>query len=283
MATFLSFWRELGIQNVCITPELNRGIGVYVDKWIPILSSTDCALALALAYTWIKEDTYDKDYIATHSIGFDKWKDYVMGDEDGIPKTPAWASPLCSVPTWTIKALARVWASKTTSIYHGYGGGGIVRAPYSHESSRMLNQMVAMHGWGKPGVHQLGNAQWAPPLPAEGAPSVSKANRTQPAYDWVKTTYGRTFSEIDTDRQLINQNFYSQMVQMPLPITWYGGNDNNQPVSDLFIKRQYPLPGKPEIRMAWMRGAHACTSRPDGSHILQALQDPKWKWLLVIA
>ena len=44
-------------------------------------------------------------------VGFDKVKDYVLGKEDGVPKTPAWASSKCGVPEWTIKALAREFAS----------------------------------------------------------------------------------------------------------------------------------------------------------------------------
>ena len=39
---------------------------------------------------WIKEDLYDKDYVRTHTIGFDKWKAYLLGEEDGIAKTPEW-------------------------------------------------------------------------------------------------------------------------------------------------------------------------------------------------
>ena len=67
---------------------------------------------------------------ATHTVGFEKFADYVLGKEDGIPKTPEWASPKCGVPEWTIKALARDFASKATSIAH-YFGGGYIRGPYS--------------------------------------------------------------------------------------------------------------------------------------------------------
>ena len=112
------YWSELGLKQVYICPDLNYGAAVHADKWIPILPNTDAALQLAIAYIWITEGTYDKEYVKTHTVGFDKFADYVLGKEDGIPKTPAWASQKCGVPEWTIKALARDWASKITSIIH---------------------------------------------------------------------------------------------------------------------------------------------------------------------
>ena len=149
----LYFWTEVGMKQVYICPELNYGAAVHADKWIPVLPNTDAALQLAIIYTWIKEGTYNKDYVATHTVGFDKVKAYVMGEEDGVPKTPAWASPKCGVPEWTIKALAREFASKTTSIGH-YFGGGLIRGPYSSEPARLEVIMLGMQGLGGPGVHQ---------------------------------------------------------------------------------------------------------------------------------
>ena len=119
-----------------------------------VLPNTDAALQLAIAYTWIKEGTYKKEYVATHTVGFDKFSDYVLGKEDGVPKTPAWASPKCGVPEWTIKALAREWAAQITAIAH-YFGGSMVRAPYSHECARLEVVLLGMQGLGSPGVHQL--------------------------------------------------------------------------------------------------------------------------------
>jgi trimethylamine-N-oxide reductase (cytochrome c) len=119
----LLYWfTELGIKQVWITPDLNYSAAIHADKWIPVLPNTDAALQMAVIYTWLKEDTYDKAYVATHTVGFDKIKAYIMGDEDGVPKTPAWASPKCGIPEWTIKALAREWAAKRTSTAHYVGG-----------------------------------------------------------------------------------------------------------------------------------------------------------------
>ncbi|MEM4007442.1 MAG: molybdopterin-dependent oxidoreductase, partial [Nitrososphaerota archaeon] len=121
-ATIIMFWfREAGKRIIWITPELNyAGAAHYFwvngGKWIPILPNTDAALYLAIAYVWITEGTYDKKYIETHTYGFEDFKKYVLGEEDGVPKTPKWAEQITGIPSRTIKALARLWASKRTSI-----------------------------------------------------------------------------------------------------------------------------------------------------------------------
>ncbi len=73
---------------VSVCPDLNYAAAVHADKWIPVLPNTDAALHLAIAYTWIVEDSYDKDYIETHTVGFEEFKKYVLGVEDGVPENP---------------------------------------------------------------------------------------------------------------------------------------------------------------------------------------------------
>ena len=87
----LYFWSEIGIKQVYICPDLNYAAAIHADKWIPILPNTDAALQLAIMYMWITEGTYDKEYVETHTVGFDKMKAYVLGEEDGVAKTPEWA------------------------------------------------------------------------------------------------------------------------------------------------------------------------------------------------
>ena len=150
---FSLWYKALGIKRVFITPEVNYAAAVHADKWIPIIPNTDAALLLAIAYDWITEGTYDKEYVATHTFGFDKFCDYVLGKEDGIPKTPAWASPICGINEWTIHALARQWGTKITSIVQ-FGGGGMIRGPFSSEPARLEILCMAMQGIGKPGVQE---------------------------------------------------------------------------------------------------------------------------------
>ncbi|MCF0121313.1 MAG: molybdopterin-dependent oxidoreductase, partial [Oscillospiraceae bacterium] len=104
IASRLSQWiHSLGIKFVYVDPALNFS-GVYLaDKWIPVLPNTDAALQLAIAYVWLTEDTYEKEYVESHAVGYREFFDYVLGKVDGEPKTPAWASEKCRVPEWTIK------------------------------------------------------------------------------------------------------------------------------------------------------------------------------------
>ena len=156
----LSMWlHSLGLKYVYVDPALNFSACWLADKWIPILPGTDAAMYLAIAHLWLTEGTYDKEYVKTHAVGEAPFFDYVLGKEDGIPKDAAWASPLCGVPEWTIKAVARDWANKITSITIGNGGPGI-RGAFSTEPARLQSILLGMQGLGKPGVHQAKWLEW---------------------------------------------------------------------------------------------------------------------------
>ena len=82
--------KELGIKMVHIDPFYNHTAALFGGKWLAPRPATGNSLALAIAYVWITEDLYDKEYVAKRTVGFDQWKDYILGKEDGIPKTPEW-------------------------------------------------------------------------------------------------------------------------------------------------------------------------------------------------
>ena len=122
MASRLCYWfSDIGVRQIHISPDVNYTNAVHADKWIPVLPNTDAALQLAIAYVWLTEGTYDREYLDSHAIGFENFAYYVMGGEDGVPKTPKWAEKKCGVPAYTIKALARHWAKHAVSIAHCNG------------------------------------------------------------------------------------------------------------------------------------------------------------------
>jgi len=184
IASRLSQWiHSIGIKFVFVDPALNFSACRMADKWIPVLPNTDAALYLAIAHVWLTEGTYDKEYVRTHTVGAEPFFDYVLGKEDGAPKTPAWASGKCGVPEWTIKALARDWASKVTSLTIGNGGPGI-RGPFSTEPARLQSILLGMQGLGKPGVHQVKWLEFSIhtpnfPLPYQGEEHIRIPHRAE--------------------------------------------------------------------------------------------------------
>ena len=123
---------------VFIDPFYNYTNAVMGGKWIAPRQGTDTAIAMAIAHTWITEDTYNKQYVADRTIGFDKFKPYVMGDTDGVPKTPEWAEAESGVDARVIRTLAREWAAKRTVLSGGSRGGegGACRTASPSESGQ---------------------------------------------------------------------------------------------------------------------------------------------------
>jgi trimethylamine-N-oxide reductase (cytochrome c) len=282
IASRLMYWfTELGIKSIFVCPDLNYSAAIHADKWIPILPNTDAALQFAIAYVWITGGTYDKEYVATHTIGFDKVRDYVLGKEDGIPKTPKWAAGITGVPSRIIKALAREWASKATSIAHG-NGGGMIRGPYSTEPARMEVILLGMQGLGKPGVAQLKLIEWClfgdfnqQALPrALVIPDlllVGKPEQPQSAY------HGFTFW--DLPKQIIPKSLISQALLEP-PLTWYGTTLLAEPRENQFKKYKYPEDGCSEIHMIWTDSPCWITCWNGGNRLIDAVRGPKIEFML---
>jgi trimethylamine-N-oxide reductase (cytochrome c) len=249
------YWREVGMKQIYVCPELNYGAAVHADKWIPVLPNTDAALHLAIAYTWIKEGTYKKEYVDTHVVGFDKFADYVMGKEDGVPKDAEWASKKCGVPEWTIKALAREWSKKITSISH-YFGGGMIRGPYASEPARMECCLLGMQGLGGPGVHQLQISYFGMPR-SKGLKSTMFWNpklSERLAVPIASTVY-------NWQNSCLNKLQVTTHLKTEAPLVFYGSGAIEAPVSDQFVRYQFPIEEKEccenadekpsRIRMIW--------------------------------
>lgn len=76
-------------------------------EWIPIRPNTDVALMLALAYEIQRVDGQDQAFLATHCVGYEQLADYIRGVNDGIAKTPEWASEITGIPALRISQLAQ--------------------------------------------------------------------------------------------------------------------------------------------------------------------------------
>jgi trimethylamine-N-oxide reductase (cytochrome c) len=279
----LCYWyTDLGIKSIYICPDVNYGTAVHADKWIPIMPSTDSALQLAIAYIWITENLYDKEYIATHSVGFDKFKDYVLGKEDGIPKTPKWASEITTVPTRIIKALARMWASKRTSLVHA-NAGPMNRGPFSSEIARLEVCLLGMQGLGRPGCNQFSTIEWglfgtgpAPGWESSQQPAA-KPEMFPDVHTKINMGHGKPASKIAT--QSIPKLLIHDAILEP-PISWYGTTWCSEPVENQFKKYTYPAKGCPELHMIWTDSPSWTTCWNDGNRMANAFRSPKIEFIL---
>ncbi len=298
MASRVCYWfRQLGIRCIFICPELNYGAAVHADKWIPIRPNTDAALQLAIAYLWITEGTYDKKYVAIHAFGFDQFEDYVLGKEDGVAKTPEWASEKCGVPVITIKALAREWASKRTSIAHGNGGAGI-RSAYATEQARLEVLLLAMQGLGKPGAHQVKMIEWATfdakntPMPGgiiapRNFIHAYNVTKIGPRADGALDASEGQASELErlmtpapiNPQQIIPKDLVHDAILHP-PISWYGNTTFPGKLENQFVNYTYPAEGCSEVHMIWTDSPCWITCWNDSNSFIEALRSPKIEFIV---
>ena len=107
---------EAGVEFVNISP-LKSDILDQVDAtWLAILPNTDVALMLGLAYVLITEDLHDRTFLDRYTTGFDRFASYLLGETDGIAKTPEWASEIIDLAPDKIRKLARRMAGSRTMI-----------------------------------------------------------------------------------------------------------------------------------------------------------------------
>ncbi len=62
---------------------------------------------LALAYEIQRLEGEDKAFLASHCVGYEQLADYIRGVNDGIAKTPDWASDITGIPAARISQLAQ--------------------------------------------------------------------------------------------------------------------------------------------------------------------------------
>ena len=105
------------------------------EKWIAYRARHHVGAGPGHRLRVAEEGTYNKEYVASRTFGFDEFKKLVLGESDGVPKTPAWAAEISGVEARTIRALAREWASHRTSLAGGTKGGegGACRQAYATE------------------------------------------------------------------------------------------------------------------------------------------------------
>jgi trimethylamine-N-oxide reductase (cytochrome c) len=259
--------KELGIKMVFIDPYFNHSAVLYADKWFSPRIGTDAALAASIAYVWISEGLYDKEYVAGHVFGFEEFKAYILGESDGEPKSAEWGEKETGIPAHDIRALAREWAANKTQLAAGGlgGWGGACRGPTGMEWTRMMVALAALQGLGKPGINMYSTTQGAPtdyefyfPGYAEGGISGDCDNSAA----GLELVY-RMFDGVNSRPAPSNLNVpNSQFIpRLRIPETflegemeWRGKGFVGASIEQQFMKYKYPTDGFSKIQMLYKYG-----------------------------
>ena len=157
--------REAGARIVAVDPKYSDSAAIYAHQWIPIIPGTDAAMLIAMAYVIITGNLQDQKFLDAYTVGFDRYKDYVLGKEDGIARTPAWAEKITGVPAAAIEKLAREYAStKPAALMASISPGRTAMGENCHRAAITLSAMTGNIGisGGGPAVRTFQGITGAP-------------------------------------------------------------------------------------------------------------------------
>jgi biotin/methionine sulfoxide reductase len=143
-------------------------------EWHPPVPGTDVAIMLALAHVLATESLADREFLRTYCTGYERFERYLLGLDDGVAKTPLWASQICGLPADDLAALARRMAAHRTIVTVSWS---LQRTRHGEQAPWMGLTLAAMLGQiGLPGGgfgHGYGsmNEPGLPPLRC-GLPSL---------------------------------------------------------------------------------------------------------------
>ena len=161
--------RDRGVKFISINPQYTTTDDWTKAEWVKIIPNTDTALFSAFAYYVYTNDLHDKAFLSTHTVGSDKWLAYITGEEDGVKKTPEWASAITGIPAKKIEELAHMFATKRTQFA---GAWALQRAHHGEMTHWAIVNFCALIGnigkagegfgfswhYGNGGMPQVGNS-----------------------------------------------------------------------------------------------------------------------------
>jgi anaerobic dimethyl sulfoxide reductase subunit A len=164
--------KKNGAKIIVIDPRYTDTANAFGDEWIPILPTTDNAMMDAMGYVMITEKLHDQAFLDKYCLGFDgdhmpdgvakeeSLKSYLLGEKDGIAKTPEWAEKICRVPANKIREIARDYAkTKPAALIQGWGPQ---RHAYGEQIIRGGAQLACLTGnVGKLGGWAAGTGYWS--------------------------------------------------------------------------------------------------------------------------
>ncbi len=255
---YLAQAKEAGAKIVAVDPRYTSSAATFADQWIPIRPGTDGAVLLAMVHVMIAEQLENRHFLETYTVGFERFRDYVTGAEDGTAKTPAWAETASGVPAATIEALARAYAgTKPAALMSGIAPG---RTPYGEQYHRIAITLAAMTG--NVGIH--------------GGDAAGRA--------WESVIGGYPYQMSSSSGVIDTDNPVDQAAKEPPPGSpWrYLPSRMHRGVGADFILRGRDAGYPADTKMIFIVNSNYVNSFPNTNRITKALRSPEVSQVVVL-
>src|SRR5262249_52804424 len=141
---YLKAAKRQGTRIVCVDPRQTMSSRQLADEHIFIRPGTDAAALIAMAYVIVSQGLHDQAYCDRYVHGLAEYRAYLLGETDGIAKTPEWAAPITGVPADRLRRLAVEFApTKPAALQTGYSAG---RTAYGEQFHRSAYALAAITG-----------------------------------------------------------------------------------------------------------------------------------------
>jgi anaerobic selenocysteine-containing dehydrogenase len=144
VATNVHFWakveavRKRGVPLVVIDPRRTRSAQV-ADWYIPIRIGTDAALALGVMHILVRDALCDRDYLAQHTIGFERV------EREVLPRfTPDRVAAITGVAAGDVERLAALYGGAKKSFIRL--GWGMTRSTFGGQALRTVALLPGVTG-----------------------------------------------------------------------------------------------------------------------------------------
>jgi biotin/methionine sulfoxide reductase len=135
--------KERGVQFVNVSPIAADTPDFLDAEWLPIRPGSDTAMLLAMAYVLETEGLADQAFLERYTVGYPQFRSYLLGEADGIAKTPQWAAGQTQIDAATIARLARDVARRGSMLTATWS---LQRADHGEQPYWALVALAAMAG-----------------------------------------------------------------------------------------------------------------------------------------
>ena len=210
-----------GLKTIVLDPRFTN-TAAKADRWYAVNPGTDLAFVLALTYVALKEDLYDKDFVAKHAEGFDEYKNHILSHK----YTPEWAAKITNISAKEIYKTAREFMAAEHPIY--YQGR---RSVFSKNDFQLRRAMAIFQGLSG-NLDKKGGLVYGQKL------ALPKENINAPMYAQVESrfdTEGIAIPSLKTGSWIVLRNMVLE-------------GKNPYPLRVMMMRKHNPMSGVPNTK-----------------------------------